>query len=173
MENEPMKYSTGINKNFYWFETSELSLGKLIHQLPQLFLQKYLVNAYFDGSPLELEAIKIIDSETLDKLPTDNHDQWILTQHKPKNIKAIDYVNFTYFSLIDWDEEVKFLQDEDEINFIMLYSIDRNKLKRQFWKELEKINPYNFISDGSKLVFVTKNEDEIQKIENHFCKNQK
>lgn len=164
-----MEYNTGSHNGFFWFETHVINLAQLVEELPDLFLQKYLVSLYFDGAPVELESVALIDSKTLDEIPTDNHDQWILAKEKLQISNATDFVNFTYFSLVDWDSEISSLQNEDDRKFIELYSGERKKLKEQFWKEIEEIKPFNFISDGSKLIFVTSDKDEVEKIRNTFA----
>lgn len=164
-----MEYNTGSHKGFFWFETHEISLGQLVEELPELFLQKYLISLYFDGAPIGLESVEVIDSRALDEIPTDNHDQWLLAKEKLQLSNATDFVNFTYFSLVDWDLEISSLQNEDDRKFIVLYSDERKKLKEQFWKEIEEINPFNFISHGSKLIFVTRDKDEVEKIRNTFA----
>ncbi len=163
-----MEYNTGSHNGFFWFETHEISLGQLIAELPEIFLQKYLISLYFDGAPVELESIYINDSRVLDKIQTDNYDQLILLKEKLQISKATDFVNFTYFSLVDWETEINTLQDEEDRKFIQLYFRERKKLKEQFWKELEVINPFNFISDGSKLIYVTKDKVEVEKIVTTF-----
>ncbi|AKD04939.1 hypothetical protein PKOR_19895 [Pontibacter korlensis] len=164
-----MEYNTGRNDSFYWFETHEISLGQLVKELPELFLQKHPVSLYFDGAPVKLESVEVIDSRALNKIPTDNHDQWILTKEKSQITNTTDFVNFTYFSLVDWDTEINTLQSDDDRKFIELYFNERKKLKEQFWKEIEEINPFNFISDGSKLIFVTRDKGEVEKIRNTFA----
>lgn len=165
-----MKYNKGNYNEFFWVETHEITLGDLIKDLPELFLQKYLVNLFFDGSPKKIEFSDAIDEVTLGKLSTDNYDQWILIKEPVQVINATDYVNFTYFSLVDWEKEIDYLQDLDERNFIKQYQDDREKFKDQFWKEISEINPANFISDGSKLIFVSKDKTEVEKIIARFNK---
>ena len=169
---DSMEYNTGNFNGFYWFETSKMTIGSLIKQLPELFLNKYLVSMYQDGSPKRLKKAEVICLQTLKRLSTDTHDQWVLTIDEQEAINFIDFVNFTYFSLIDWNTEIDSLQDVDDKKFIEMFLIDRLKLKEQFWSELEVVNPYNFISDGSKLIFVTKDKSEVEKIINTIA-NQK
>ena len=165
-----MEFNTGNFKQFYWLETSDLTLGQIVSKLPELLIGKYLVSLYFDGSPKETNIQEIKDLNSLRQLPISNFDQWLLTKEEKNQFNFTDFVNYIYFSLIDWDSEIETLTDQDEIDFIKQYRTDRKNLKEKFWQELEEIDPINFISDGSKLIFVSKSQDEIKKIINVFSK---
>ncbi len=166
-----MEFNKGFFNQFYWLETASLTLGQIVSVLPGLFIGKYLANVYFDGSPKESNCKKITDLNSLNEIRPDNFDQWVLTKEDRAPIIFSDYVNYIYFSLINWDLEIKTLTEPDEIVFIEQYRKERKKLSKQFWKELEVVNPVNFISDGSKLIFVSKNQNEIEKIISAFFKS--
>lgn len=176
-----MKLNSGQYQDFYWIETNEINLTDLVLKLPELFLGKYLIIISFDGGTYTIKNeelssgwkylngmtyTEIITKRTLHRKLSDNHDQWVLLENNRIIDTMINFVNYTYFSLIDWDKEINYLEDEDDQNFIKRFEKERSKLRERFWEQINIINPLTFISDGSKLIFVTKDEKEIELIKN-------
>ncbi len=170
----------GQKGNYFWCETHELNLREFIEKYPRLFLGKFLIITCFDGSkyiPSEEELklgwrnigsytyTEVISENTLQKRLSDNYDQWILLNEKKLIDPLIPFVNYTYFSIIDWESEFTHLEC-DEKEYINKYKLERKILVDQFWEQLESLNPEAFVSDGSKLIYVTSNIHEINTIKN-------
>ncbi len=172
-----MEFKIGNYKEYYWFESHQINLTDIIKKLPELLIGKFLIISHFDGGKFIPNKNEInigwknengmtyaekITKQVLKMNIYDNYDQWILMNERTQITGIKDYVNYDYFSLIDWQIEKQSLNDEDDLNFINQYEKDRVRLKNEFWKEIEILNPLNFISDGSKFIFVTKEPSEME-----------
>ncbi len=174
-----MEFNTGNYKEYYWFECHEINLTDFIKKTPELLIGKYLIITHFDGGKFipnkneinvgwkNKNGITYADKITKRILKMniyDNYDQWILMAEKTKINDISDFVNYDYFSLIDWKSERKTLKNVDDANFINQFENEREMLKEKFWNEIESIKPTTFISDGAKFIYVTDNQSEIIKL---------
>ena len=181
-----MIFETGEYKEYYWIETHLISISDLIKHQPDLFLGKFLIISHFDGGIFKpndketkrnwklidgLTYTEFISKDTFDYAICDNYDQWILMNQPTKIDKVDNFVNYGYFSLIDWTIKINDLTSEDDINFINDYSESRLQLLTRFWNQIEIIAPTNFISDGSKMIFVSKIKNEIDLVKSTIANN--
>ena len=174
-----MEFNTGKFNGYYWFESHQMNIINFIKLLPELLIGKYLIISHFDGGEFtpnakELKAgFKKVNGITYtDKITEpilalniyDNYDQWILMEERTEIKEISDFVNYSGFSLIDWDVEKQHLKNVDDSNFIKRFEIERKILKEKFWKEIDNIKPINFISDGGKFIYVTNKHSEINQL---------
>lgn len=173
------RHYSGEHQNFHWLESNLINLREIISILPEIFVGKFLMITHFDGHSYQLNNIdenrgwkkinnltytELISQNTLKMNICDNYDQWVLLRQF-RQIDPVDaFVNFEYFSLIDWDMEATYLKDDDEKRFINNYQEKRSRVLMNFWDQIKIINPETFVSDGSKFIYVTRYQDEIEKI---------
>jgi len=175
------EYITGQNGNFYWIEFpgNSLNLNGFLSKHSSILVNKYLAIVCYDGGPLKLmieekdqgwyEKDKITYSPILTRdliaaLPHDQYDQWCLFNAPTEFTGMTGFVNYGNFKianrrqeLIDADETWDKLGLEKNIE-------DYERLVEQFWKEMIRINPVNFILDGDNFIFVSRNVNEIEMI---------
>ncbi|MBP3959723.1 hypothetical protein J8F10_31130 [Gemmata sp. G18] len=142
------------------------------------FHNQFIAITSFDSGPLILsedERELGWDSETgvafippmTSIPPSAEWDEWYLfpARPAPELFKGHEvFVNYSNFGLYDPEEIVGAAKPGDDlaqwagaVNWV-------REMQSRFWEQLARLKPETFISDGGKLVFVTKNRTIAAKV---------
>jgi hypothetical protein len=95
------------------------------------------------------------------QIPCDEYDEWYVFQFLPTSINVTDrYVNYCGFNLAN-PYELTASQDPtwDRTNYGWLVP-----LQRQFWSDIERLNPTSYISSGDVDVVVSRDPAFVQRM---------
>ncbi len=140
-----------------WPERPDMFLSDLWTTYPEIILGRYLVNTSFDSGCLTLSNTEIEDGWTmhgrfahtpriksLDKIPHDQFDEWLVFE-EPVEVSAFEtMVNYCSFSPIDFDWQEKL---------------------EEFWAQVHQIRPLHIIGENDRVFFVSRDAMLIQRIQ--------
>lgn len=152
-----MQIFTGAHNQYHWIEWKDGYLWDLLDEFPQVVLGHFLVNTSFDSGSLTLssqqlewgwrrqgEFTLIPPLPFIEHLATDMFDEWYFFSNGNPIDRCKVFVNHCGFSLQNPDHRT--MQDE-------------------FWTQLERLQPESYLSEGDKLIYVTKDESLFKDIQ--------
>lgn len=176
-----MNYNRGKNLEYFWIELNsrEFDLIALVKEIPDLIIGKYVAIVCNDGGafiPTEEERLRgwyqkgeisfspIMTSDELKEGVFEDYDQWCMFEKKAEFDKMTDYVNYGGFTLIDRNNELEEIHPTwDKVG--LKKDVEKTEsLKREFWNEVENINPNCIVVNGDNFIFCSKDVKEIEKI---------
>jgi hypothetical protein len=142
---------------FDWPERPDLFISDLWRAFPEMILGRYLVNTSFDSGYLTLSESEIEDGwsmhgrcahtpriSSLDQIPHDQFDEWLVFE-EPVEVSAFEtMVNFCAFTPIDFDWA--------------------EKLER-FWTQVKEIRPLHIIGENDRVYFVSRDAELVRRIQ--------
>src|SRR4051812_38654244 len=146
---------SGRRGDYYWFESAELPLYKLLSQIPEVARGRHVAVTAFDSGPLRLSEEEkasgwrsvegVAVSPLVDDpeaVPNDQFDEWYIFEALPPVIRPEVFVNYVAFSLQD--------------PALLAHYYDLPDLQERFWQQLAAIRPESYLAEGSNLICVTR-----------------
>jgi hypothetical protein len=175
-------YISGRHGNYYWIEFSAntFDLYTLLKNHANVLIGKYLAVVCFDSGPLRLtneekimgwqEKNEIAYSPKLTQnhigeLFYEQHDQWCLFDSPTEFKSMTSYVNYGNFSLVSKESELTNADPTWDKVAIKKNIEFHEQLVAAFWEEMLIIDPLNFIADGDNFIFVSKNKNEVDMLQ--------
>lgn len=142
--------TSGRHKNYYWIEWGQLSLKDLLGRVPDIVLDRCLVNTSFDSGSLMLSdeereqgwcstGVVTYSPRISDVLsiPSDQFDEWLVFSQPADVQDWKPFVNYCGLSLTDPQ-----------------YA----SLQTELWEQIERVRPESYLADGDRLIFITQNQ---------------
>lgn len=141
--------TTGKYKGYYWLQSQQLGQLDVLEHAGGYFVDKYLAITSFDSGPLILSAGEIREGWTSDagiayspgltkamvgSIPSGGFDEWYFLDNRKLTQVSTIYVNFAPFE------------------------ITGNSAPEGFWQQIEEINPYAYVADGTLLTIISRDK---------------
>lgn len=141
--------TSGRHNDYYWIEWHGVMLYTLLHRLPDIVLDRYLINTSFDSGRLTLSdeerqqgwhsdgwltySPRINDVQSL---PYHQFDEWLVFPN-PTELDAWEpFVNYAEFSLVDT-------------------RYDYDEIREELWRRMENVRPESYLAAGDRLIYIT------------------
>lgn len=159
----------GKNGKWMWLTSKATGLRDVVERCPQFVIDKFVLVTSLDSGSLLLDESRLqsgwtymgkeaqsadsaIDADARDFtlsprvkntsiLPTEWYDEWYVFPSPPQIGSLEVFVNDPDFCLT--------------IGHIGLHEVVPYKFEEQFWMQIERVNPFSFISDNGVLSFAT------------------
>ena len=103
------------------------------------------------------------------QLPFDNYDEWYVLQQLREIRTLQTFVNYGIFSLIErtYEVEAKKMDPTWDVQRLESELNTLKELQNKFWSQLNDAQAEKFLSQNGKFIFVTRDKNEIERLEKH------
>lgn len=180
--------STGTRHQYHWLTSTEQYMGHLVRLCPDVLLGRYLIVTSIDsGSPWltttqraagwSLHAggaysSRISSVEELffqrDGDGAPGYDEWYVLDSAPAHIEVLDSNPFEKDNGPQMGRLLVFVNSP----FFVLHDPGPvlPAFNERFWRQLEEIQPFAYISDGKdNLTFVCKDKELFESVQRRLC----